>query len=66
MPAGLILWAFIFIVYSSTMALAFRPVREDFTAERDHWAKYTYASVGLLYFSFATSLVWARVAVVPL
>lgn len=61
MPAGLLLWAFVFLAYGSTMALAFYLVRDDFTGGRDHWLKYPLAWLGLFFFSFATSLVWGLV-----
>lgn len=61
MPAGLLLWAFVFVAYGATMALAFWLVRDDFTAARDRWLKYPLAWLGLFFFSFATSLVWGLV-----
>jgi hypothetical protein len=61
MPAGLLLWAFIFIAYGSTMALAFWLVRDDFTTGRDHWLKYPLVWLGLVVLSFAVSLVWGLI-----
>lgn len=58
MPAGLLLWLFVFVVYGSTMALAFWLVRGDHASTRGHWSKYIFAWLGLFIFSFATSLAW--------
>lgn len=50
MPAGLILWTFVFVVYGSTMALAFWLVRDSFSETRDHWMKHPLAWLGLIFF----------------
>ncbi|HEY3857838.1 MAG TPA: hypothetical protein VGO67_25925 [Verrucomicrobiae bacterium] len=58
MPKGAVLWLFIFVVYGSTMALAFFLVRDSFVASRDHWIKFPLAWIALFIFTFATSIIW--------
>jgi hypothetical protein len=58
MPKGAVLWLFVFVVYGSTMALAFFLVRDSFTVSRDHWVKFPLAWNALFVFTFATAIVW--------
>lgn len=61
LPAGAALWLFVFVVYGSTMALAFWLVRDSFTATRDHWLKYVLSWMELFALSYLTSIVWGVV-----
>ncbi len=61
LPVGAILWVFVFVVYGSTMALAFWLVRDSFTATRDHWVKYALTWIALFVLSFFTSIVWSLI-----
>jgi hypothetical protein len=58
LPLGIIYWLFVFIVYGSTMALAYFLVRDSFHAQGEHWHKYPLAWGALLLLTFATSIAW--------
>lgn len=58
MPAGLLLWLFVFTAYGSTMALAVFLVRDDLEATRAPWWRLPLTWALLLIGTIAISLTW--------